>query len=715
MTPDDSKCNDVSWLLGTILDMFSALVIVADESGTVMYVDGDEELFTLLLPDGISENSTIEAIPCIGCDELDEARKTTYLRNLPRTVTSINGVTRYLSINIIYKPMDIGSFIITCMPATGRCILDDGFTTFDDHSYACKSLVEHSLQGLSIIQDDKVVFANNKYAEMTGFPIDELLGFSKQEFIDTIHPDDRPIFNERLTPLKAGDRNSVHFIFRSARKDGTFWWCDTIVSYTTFNSRPALLMVMTDITYRLNYETAIMESERKFRTLLGNLPGMAYRCLNTQEWPMEFVSEGCEELTGYLPDDLIDGKRIQYVELIVPEDRQYVWDTIQDCLEKGKRFDLRYRITTRDNAVKWVMEQGCGVFDDEKRVIALEGIIQDITHQKDTEKTLVQSERKYRELVEDIKDIIFSLDVNGTITYINPAVKEIAGYEPTEMIGRSFTDYIYPDDIGMLITAVRDSLEKQIYKPDEYRVITKSGDIRWVRSKSKPSFRNGIVDGLRGVLIDITPLKKAEEKIRKSLDEKTLLLREIHHRVKNNMQIITSLLSLQADKISNNRLKLMFNDSINRIHAMSTIHNMLYNTDNFSSINFRDYLHQITHSILLLYRMHRDIDITVDAEDVILKLDTAIPCGLIVSELVTNALKHAFPSGKGHIVIGMKHQQNDRVLISVTDNGIGLDESSLDNSTTLGIKLVQRLIRQIRGKMYTDTTHGTEVRIDFPL
>lgn len=189
---------------------------------------------------------------------------------------------------------------------------------------------------------------------------------------------------------------------------------------------------------------------------------------------------------------------------------------------------------------------------------------------------------------------------------------------------------------------------------------------------------------------DIAEHKKAEEKIKASLKEKEVLLREIHHRVKNNLQVISSLLQLQSYQIENPIYQQLFKESINRIQTMGLIHSLLYNNDNFSFIDFTTFINKLCDNLQSLYMDNTGkISIKTDIKDVYLGLDTSIPCGLIVNELLSNSMKYAFPDNRsGEINIHMKRIEVNKIELKIADNGVGIPEDfDWENTNSIGLKL----------------------------
>ncbi len=218
------------------------------------------------------------------------------------------------------------------------------------------------------------------------------------------------------------------------------------------------------------------------------------------------------------------------------------------------------------------------------------------------------------------------------------------------------------------------------------------------------------------VVLDITERKQAEEKVQKSLIEKELLLKEIHHRVKNNLQVISSLLSLQSKSISNREAQEALEASQARVQSMAFIHEKLYQSPDLASVDFEDYLKSLTSNIYHSYAGDRDgITLRVDAKDVSIDISRAMTCGLIINEIISNSLKYAFPNGrKGEIRIEIRTQKDDTYTMSIGDNGIGLPTGlDINTSTSLGLRLVKMFVRQLKADLAVYREGGTEFQITF--
>ncbi|HEY9246115.1 MAG TPA: PAS domain S-box protein, partial [Candidatus Methanoperedens sp.] len=337
-----------------------------------------------------------------------------------------------------------------------------------------------------------------------------------------------------------------------------------------------------------------------------------------------------------------------------------------------------------------------------------------------SEKSFMGSEKRFRSIVESANDAIILADSRGKMILWNKGARLVFGYTEEEMISMP-ADRIIPE-------RYRDHHQKMLNlvlstgKSDFFgRTVESIG-----RRKDGSEFPIEISittwniekEAYYSVIIrDITERKRTEEQIIASLKEKEVLLREIHHRVKNNMQIISSLLRLQSENIRDEKYLGVFKDSYNRIKTMSLVHEKLYQSKDFANINLREYINDLVVSIFQSFFIDETtISLTMDIEDVPIKIDMAIPCGLVINELVTNSLKYAFKDGKkGEIRVILHRIGTDRFQLVVGDNGVSIPEDlDFRRTETLGLRLVTMLVEdQLLGEINLDRRKGTEFTITF--
>lgn len=292
--------------------------------------------------------------------------------------------------------------------------------------------------------------------------------------------------------------------------------------------------------------------------------------------------------------------------------------------------------------------------------------------------------------------------------------------DTTDPIENWADKYILNEDRALVFGAIQRSVESKSLFELEHRVRLADGRVGWTLSRAAPILDEaGEIIEWFGTAKDITELKQAAldrlELIRHSLAEKEELLKEVHHRVKNNLQVITSLLNLQAETIQEPTTLAAFTEAANRIQSISTIHDLLYRSDSFSSIRLRDYAEQLIPSLVRFYGMHERVRAEVSGDETTIELGRAVPFGLLLNELVSNTLKHAFPGDRtGELLVSIGRVGSDTVL-RVSDTGIGLPPLFDPlNTQSLGLKLVTVFMRQMRGEIKVLPGTGTTFEARFP-
>jgi PAS domain S-box-containing protein len=357
-----------------------------------------------------------------------------------------------------------------------------------------------------------------------------------------------------------------------------------------------------------------------------------------------------------------------------------------------------------------------------------DGLQEEISRHMGTVEALRESEVRFRTIIEQFADGFLLFDTEGTIRECNRAQELLIGMPRSEMIGQSvwsITATRIPSRLRSkspveqirekVLSMVGGSTSTGVSGPFEYPYLRPDGTegyLQQVHFLVRFKDRNL----LGGVSRDITERHRAEERIRTSLAEKELMLREIHHRVKNNLQVISSLLNLQSASIKDEHDLLLFRESENRIRSMALIHEKLYQSEDFSKIDFRQYIEGLTGYLVRSYRV-ADVFTDVVVDDIHLGITTAIPCGLILNELLTNALKHAFPDGrKGQIRIELRNVEGKRVRLTVRDNGVGLPAGfDPEHAQSLGMHLTRILASQLDGTLHYTVNAGTAFDVEFPM
>ncbi len=331
--------------------------------------------------------------------------------------------------------------------------------------------------------------------------------------------------------------------------------------------------------------------------------------------------------------------------------------------------------------------------------------------------TLTGAETPYRIMVETMSEGALNMEPNGTIFYCNPCFAAMVKTPVESIIGNSIYPFIKPEERNLFEKFIRRALKSE--RMESFLQNAEGTFIPVLLSLSD----HGDVSAVSSICLlatDITEQKRVEKKVQASLLEKETMLREIHHRVRNNLQVISGLLQLQAKASNNPELAESFQESQNRIHAMAMVHEKLYNSGDFSGIDLTVYIRSLSQQLLQSYSVNPgNIDITIQGDgDIFVNIQKAIPCGLVMNELISNALKHAFPGNRpGELDISLRKTKDMEIEIVVHDNGLGLpDEVDIHNPQSMGLDLVNGLVNnQLYGQIEVKRDKGTEFRIIFPL
>jgi PAS domain S-box-containing protein len=328
-----------------------------------------------------------------------------------------------------------------------------------------------------------------------------------------------------------------------------------------------------------------------------------------------------------------------------------------------------------------------------------------------------KSEKHYKLLADNFTDVISISDLEGITRYISPSCYTLSGYLAEELVGRELCDFIHPEDLDSVNRKLSSIKDHPFFGKAEFRLLCKDRNYIWVEIASKTILNDdtGKIDEIITITRDISERRKVEEKLRKSLEEKEMLLKEIHHRIKNNLTVISSLLSLQSNYVKDGEAREMFQESQNRARAMALIHERLYQSEDLKNINFGIYIQKLAKELLYNYTTEDKIKLVLELDQILIDVNTAIPMGLILNELVSNAIKHAFPDGRtGTIRISLEKFQDDYFILEVSDNGIGFSKDlNIGDVESFGLIIVNTLINQLEATLEITSDLGTVFRVIF--
>ena len=589
------------------------------------------------------------------------------------------------------------------------------------------------------VASDRIKWAG-AVEDISGYTSEEMHKLTTGELLkEHIHPED---YEKAVTyfrnVFKTGGNYSQEYRFK--RKSGDYIYVEDCGTYLSDKEGRVYRMigVIKNITERKLATEELRRSEERFRIVAEQTGQLVY----DYDVPEDKIgwAGAIKELMDYGDEEFKKLSSLEdWKELLHPEDRKRAVDSYNRCLEKGEKYREEYRFKRKDGNYLYVENRGVFLKDENGRIYRMLGANKDITQIKHSLEKVRESEEKYRSFIQNFKGVAFQGNVDFDPVFAEGLLEEITGYSEEEFLsGKIRWEMIVKEEDRLRIFEDAEKLKNipGTIINREYRIRHRDGKVRCVNeiiqnisdSSGKPVL-------VQGSIYDITERKEAEEALARTEE---IRKKEIHHRIKNNLQVISSLLELQADKFKDKEVIEAFRESQNRVASMAIIHEELYRAGDTETLDFSAYLRKLTSDLLSSYTVRKeDVKLKLEAEDTFLGMDTAIPLGIIINELVSNALKHAFPAGrKGEIQIKLCRKEisenknigkitgnncrgsliNNSYLYSlvVSDNGLGFPENiDFKNTDSLGLQLVNTLVEQLEGTIELEKNRGTTFMISF--
>ncbi len=586
------------------------------------------------------------------------------------------------------------------------------------------------------IIDDKVDWLG-AVEEVTGYMPEELKGADVNLWMEYVHPEDRhKLWINNKNYIK--NKGNFRLEYRFQKKNGDYAYLEENGTYI-LDSRGSISRVtgvVKDITKQKLASKNLQESEERYRTATEQTGQLVFDFrLDTHE--VEWAG-AIREVTGYSPEEFKNFDKLLWIEHLHPEDRDKTTKSLEKFLRRKARIQMEFRFRRKDERYIYMEIRGVWLTNDEGEVYRTIGVMKDITEWKCTLEKVEASELKYRSLIQNFHGIAFQADENLVPIFMHGAVEEITGCTEEELMSRvKWKEIILPEDLPLLFKEeekIRSSPSIKYIKVD-FRIIHRDGKIRWLHEiYQKVLGKDGNTKFYQGTIFDITERKETEEFL---ANIKIARQKEIHHRIKNNLQVISSLLDLQAEKfnngkcIKNSEVLEAFRESQDRVISIALIHEELHEGEGTERLNFSPYLKKLIGNLFQTYRLgNAAINLKTELEEnIFFDMDIAVPLGLIVNELVSNSLKHAFPDGKsgeirislsrndehGHLIEEMGSEvKSTEFKLAVSDNGKGIPETvNFESPKTLGLQLVSILVNQLEGEIELKQENGTEFSMRF--
>ncbi|KMQ50142.1 signal transduction histidine kinase [Chitinispirillum alkaliphilum] len=546
----------------------------------------------------------------------------------------------------------------------------------------------------------------------------EILGYSSEELSpvittwkNLIHPGDFLKAQDLLQRHFDGENPYYRCESRMRHKDGHWIWVLDMgkVMSRTHNGLPLMMFgTTTDITQRKNAEEQVSRERDLLNQILDSLPGAFY--LFDKNGRFMRWNEYLETVTGYSGVELAT---LHPLDLFKGRDRELIEQNIKRVFETGNT-TAEANMITRQGTVLPYFYSGRLIMLEGKPCLVGMGI--DISTRKKYEIEL----KKWQSLMEYVikydPNAIAVLDKNLHYKFLSDRFRRDYRVEGKELIGKHHYE-VFPDIPPKWRDIHARTLQGEVLSEKEDRFERTDGSVDWVRWESRPWYQSdGVIGGIILYTEVITERKRVQERLKSSLKEKETLLQEVYHRTKNNMQLISSFLELQAATVEDENVTRIVNDSNVRIRTMALAHEKLYKSKSLSSINLADYIRDLVDLIIMVSNIKKKITIEYDLDKTETLIDIAIPCGLIIGELVSNSFKHAFSERvQGHIAIVMKRCTDDQICLVVKDNGIGLPEGfDIKMTATLGVQIVFQIVEhQLHGSAEVESDGGLKWSVRF--
>ena len=494
------------------------------------------------------------------------------------------------------------------------------------------------------------------------------------------------------------------------------------VGVPNYNNEEKLVQftgVAQDVTIRRKIELQLIESEQRLKNITDNIEGLVQRYVQYEDGSREiiYISKGVEKLHGVTQQQVLNDSSILW-DQVAEEDVDRVLKSVHKSAKNLSLWDCKWRIKTLDNTEKWIHGKGTPRKDNISGSIIWDTIVVDTTK----EVLLEQSLKETNVLLQAAQDIArighWSFDVADGEVYLSPIVREIHEMDKNVSVNEGVNYYKEGYDKERIAFVVKEAIEKGIPYQEELEIITEKGNERWVRTNGLPIMKDGKCVHVTGTFMDITEEKTREQKLKDNLKEKEVLLAEIHHRVKNNLAIVSGMLELQAYSSESPHEKAQLTLSTNRIKSIALVHEQLYRSGNFAAISVKDNIKNIIDGLITIYsgKGIKPVTVLYDLESVSININLAIPFSLFINEIATNSLKHAFKEISNPELKISLHQKTQNIELSIQDNGVGFDVAEFNNSeNSVGNMLINALSVQLEGKMdiQSSSGNGTTTTITF--
>ncbi len=580
--------------------------------------------------------------------------------------------------------------------------------SFLDHKGQIVSILDHiSDSVVSLDNNWKYTYANESALNNFGIPLENLIGRIFWEVFPEV------IGTVFLEKPKESMQTQMPIEFEGFYETYQVW-----VYIRCYPAKNGLTMFYQNITERKENEKKAKDTSKFLNSIIENIPNMIFM-KHADDLRFVLFNRAGENLLGHDRKDLL-GKN-DY-DFFPKEQADFFTQKDRDVLKQTDIVNIAEEKIDTPHGTRILHTKKMPLFDERGQPEYLLGISEDITLQKESEKKIRENIERYDRLTKTIPgalyDYVLHKDGKSEMVFISSKCVEIFEVE-ADIIMKDISaiwEMIHPDDFERFRNESEFAVRFGNQFHAETRIICPSGKEKWVEMTSRPNPVDNPDEPViwSGFAIDITNRKLAEVKIKTLLDEKELLLREVHHRIKNNMLTITSLLFLQTESLQDQAAISALNDAVSRIQSMVVLYDKLYRSSNFNELSVLEYLSPLVDEIVNNFPNYQMVKIEKNIEDFILPTATLFPIGIMINELLTNAMKYAFVGRENGLLKVSATKREDRIYFSIQDDGIGMSEPG-EYVAGFGLQLVNMLAKQIRGIVHVRVESGTTFTLEFAM
>lgn len=599
-----------------------------------------------------------------------------------------------------------------------------------------KTLFESANDAIFLMKNDVFIDCNLKTLETFGCKRDEIIGKSLKDFSSETQSDGENSLTSATRKIDLALNNIPQFFEWTHKKlNGDLFFAEVSLKKIEFQNEIFIQAIVRDITERKKSEKIISDQRRELSTLMSNLPGMAYRCANNFNWTMQFVSEGCYELTGYKPEELVNDSVISYANLIHKDDQLNVRENVQQALLNEEHFTLLYRIITASNQEKWVWEKGRGTKDENGNLVYLEGFVTDITERKSAEEQI----QILAHALKSVTECVCITDLKERIKFINKSFSRVYGFEPEELIGKHISVLRSEKNDPEILRKILPETLAGGWTGNLINVNKFGEEIPIRLSTSLIINDEGRPIAMAGVIVDVTDLLKKEKELRNAKERaeeasklKTNFLATISHELRTPLVSILGFAEIIKDDVEqpeiSNMAQLILTsgkrllETLNSVLDLSKIETNNLKL-NYTNINISDFiLEHIKFFEKSAENKGLSLLIELKEKNIFARLDDQI-LFQIMNNLIGNAIKYT-DKGSVKVVVDKEINLNKHyVVIKVIDTGIGISKENLTQifeefrqvseglnrqfeGTGLGLTITKRFIKIMNGNIFVESEPG---------